>query len=125
MDNLSAEMIQCKKDGFGCHYGKWKALQGAKPIPKPELPDDNISYCLYCGKKFVNKSGRKRFCDHTCSNLHNYYQNRERYLAKARRIRERKQENGETESDAGKDISRNYISTSPMGMQINKRRKTK
>lgn len=91
MDNLSADMIQCKKDGFGCHYGAWKALQGEKPVPKPE-PSENASRCAHCGKEFVNKYGRRKYCDKTCRNLHNYYENRERYLAKAKRMRERKKE---------------------------------
>lgn len=105
MDNLSNDMVQCKKDGFGCNYGKWKALQGEKKIAKPEPPKEKIAKCAHCGKEFVNKYGWRKYCDDTCRNLHNYYQNRERYLAKAKRMRERKKENAETESDAGKDRS--------------------
>lgn len=55
MDNLSAEMIQCKKDGFGCHYGKWKALQAVAPVKaEPQTPvlDDGRKVCEGCGSEF-------------------------------------------------------------------------
>lgn len=77
MDNLSADMIQCKKDGFGCHYGAWKATQEPVKIePKTTIPE-GWRNCEYCGKPFKNKQG-KRFCDIGCRN--EAYRERDRIL---------------------------------------------
>ena len=74
MDNLSMEMIQCKKDGFGFHYGKWKARQEWKPIkPVEEEPKGTKRICPQCGKEFVyfTKHYRK-FCGDICR-INSYY----------------------------------------------------
>ena len=64
MDNLSKDMVQCKKDGYGCHYGKWKAMQEIVTPPKDTIPE-GWSVCPYCGKPFKPKKG-KRFCELYC-----------------------------------------------------------
>ena len=64
MDNLARNMIQCEADGFGVHYGKWKATQPVVEIQKPEIPE-GWKKCEYCGKPFKPIRG-KRFCDVDC-----------------------------------------------------------
>lgn len=78
MDNLSADMIQCKKDGFGCHYGKWKALQEQKPIePKEESLDAGYKKkCEWCGVEFIFSRKTQRFCSMKC--YQSEYYNRKR-----------------------------------------------
>lgn len=85
MDNLSADMIQCKKDGFGCHYGKWKALQEEKKIARVEAEESEfVRQCKYCGKKFlIGKRGRL-YCNTNCGAMATYYRNREKILARMR-----------------------------------------
>ena len=67
-DNLALDMMQCKADGFGCDYGKWKALQNNPVIKKKEvIPEDWIE-CPVCGKFFKpNKCGFKQiYCEPYC-----------------------------------------------------------
>lgn len=74
MDNLSMEMIQCRKDGFGCHYGQWKAQQERKPIKPVKVETEGTKrICEYCGKEFVyfTKHNRK-FCGDICR-INSYY----------------------------------------------------
>lgn len=62
LSKLDLDLIQCEKDGFGCHYGKWKATQ--EPI-NPILKNANI--CKYCGKPFVpHKQKNQLYCDINC-----------------------------------------------------------
>ena len=52
---LDLDLIQCEKDGFGCHYGKWKATQEQKKI-EPEQPNKfPVRICEYCGGEFTRK----------------------------------------------------------------------
>ena len=39
LDKLSLDMIECKKAGFGCHYGAWKALQGNTIKKEEGIPE--------------------------------------------------------------------------------------
>lgn len=64
-DKLAKDMIECKKAGFGCHYGKWKALQPKEQYIK-ELPDGWL-ICAYCGKPFKPSSKRlQKYCEAMC-----------------------------------------------------------
>jgi hypothetical protein len=71
LDKLSLDMIQCEKDGFGCHYGRWKALQD-KPVvvekKEKEVIPDGWKACKNCGKLFkIGSYGKNRvYCDVTC-----------------------------------------------------------
>jgi hypothetical protein len=66
MDNLSKDMIQCKKDGFDCHYGAWKATQDPVKIEKKDIPD-GWRACAYCGIPFKPKTKRKQlYCGGVC-----------------------------------------------------------
>ena len=65
-DKLAKDMIQCKKDGFGVHYGRWKALQKPVEIKEPPLPDGWL-ICAYCGKPFKPSSKRlQKYCEAMC-----------------------------------------------------------
>lgn len=96
MDNLSADMIQCEKDGYGVHYGKWKAMQSTVSINK-QLPE-GWKACEYCGKPFKTKCG-KRFCDMECRNKsyaerdkaikHNYYLHTYKAVRKEKRYEDK------------------------------------
>ena len=93
MDNLSADMIQCKKDGFGCHYGAWKALQKAKPVAPVKEEKKSDRFCEYCGKEIpVNAHRRQRFCNPNCGALAHYYANRESRLVYMKKQRDKRRE---------------------------------
>ena len=64
MDNLSKDMIQCKKDGYGVHYGKWKAMQ--KPVTMKKKIPDGWLVCENCGVPFKPNRTDQRFCDSYC-----------------------------------------------------------
>lgn len=66
MDKLSLEMIQCQKDGYGVHYGRWKAKQPViKPAPVEVLPE-GWKACPHCGKWFEPKHHNQKYCDAVC-----------------------------------------------------------
>lgn len=62
MTNLDRDLIQCEKDGFGCHYGKWKATQ--EPI---NINSEKRKICKCCGKPFTpHKQKNQLYCDINC-----------------------------------------------------------
>ena len=65
MDNLTREMRLCERAGFGVSYGKWKATQPIKEMPKKQ----EARTCLYCGKPIINckRDLGRRYCDNDCS----------------------------------------------------------
>ena len=66
LDNLSLDMIQCEKDGYGVHYGKWKAMQKPVEIEQPGIPEGWL-VCQYCGIPFKPKTRRpQKYCQHIC-----------------------------------------------------------
>jgi hypothetical protein len=69
MDKLSKDMIQCKKDGYGCHYGAWKATQ-PKVIPKlDDVIPEGWKVCEYCGKAFKPNVKYQKYCEAGCGLL--------------------------------------------------------
>ena len=79
MDKLAQDMIQCKKDGYGVHYGAWRAAQYEKNQYKT-IPAKHKGYkhtCLNCGKEFYSKtnSARKYCCDQC---REQYYRNQKK-----------------------------------------------
>lgn len=65
LDNIDLDMIQCEKDGYGVHYGRWKATQ---PIKKPDpvgIPED-WKVCPHCGKAFKPKMKQQKYCEAVC-----------------------------------------------------------
>jgi hypothetical protein len=92
MDNLSKDMIQCEKDGFGCHYGRWKAMQKpVKIVPKTEMPE-GWRKCEWCGTWYKPKSKRpQKFCEVACQLQAHYSKKKTKYNAEyQRQYRERK-----------------------------------
>ena len=66
-DKLALDMMQCKADGFGCYYGRWKALQ-ENPLPKKKEVPDGWRICPACGTAFKpSKYSRKQiYCEVEC-----------------------------------------------------------
>ena len=65
LDKLSKDMIQCAKDGFGVHYGRWKATQEiVVPVVEKKLPA-GWKKCEACGRPIKSGKGKK-FCDEVC-----------------------------------------------------------
>ena len=67
LDQLTLDVIQCEKDGYGCHYGRWKAAQPPKPQTPPELPEGWL-ICPQCGKWFkpTRRNSNQKFCNMYC-----------------------------------------------------------
>lgn len=87
MDNLSKEMIQCKADGYGFHYGAWKAAQNPVKIEPRKLPVGIETFkCAYCGVEFMRGENRRRiFCSDRCKKLHISERNRNQYMKRVER----------------------------------------
>lgn len=67
LDKLSLDMIQCKKDGYGCHYGAWRAAQDRPTIiEKKEFIPEGWIPCKHCGKYFKPYSKRQLYCEIGC-----------------------------------------------------------
>ena len=66
-DKLALDMMQCKADGYGCHYGHWKAAQDpVRIVKKTEIPE-GWRVCEYCGKPYKPKSKRpQKYCQPYC-----------------------------------------------------------
>ena len=79
MDNLSKCMIQCKKDGFGVHYGAWRATQENVPILKDEtvIPEKWLR-CAHCGKPFKPVNRLQKYCDAVCQREAQYERKKQR-----------------------------------------------
>ena len=69
LDKLSLDMIQCEKDGYGVHYGRWKAAQAPVEIaPKTDIPE-GWRICEWCGKPYKPWSKRaQKYCQVYCQN---------------------------------------------------------
>ena len=93
-DKLALDMMQCVKDGFGCHYGQWKATQD-RPVEikkKDEIPE-GWRVCPHCGERFKpNKwgSGRQIYCDVTCQKAAQRLRRSGKNAERQKRYRERK-----------------------------------
>ena len=91
LDNLSKDMIQCRKDGYGFHYGAWKAAQQRPVVVKKNdsIPDGWL-VCKYCGVAFKPKTKRKQFyCDVTCQRRAQFEKDREKNNRRQREYRAR------------------------------------
>ncbi len=85
-DKLARDMIQCVKDGYGCHYGKWKAMQEHVEIEKPTA-QENWRVCPWCGKPFKLKTKKEKiYCEANCQ----LAAQTERYRQKRREARDGK-----------------------------------
>lgn len=102
-DKLALDMIECKKAGFGCHYGAWKAMQDRPVVveTKPGEIPEGWKVCKRCGKPFKpNKYGkRQEYCEFECQKAAQRERDKDKirehyrvYMAK-RRAEERKLKN--------------------------------
>ena len=67
LDKLSLDMIECEKAGYGCRYGKWKAMQpNVKDNQKDDVLPKGWALCEHCGKPFKKHDSRQRYCDIYC-----------------------------------------------------------
>lgn len=90
LDKLSLDMIQCVKDGFGCHYGKWKAKQADGAVER-RLPD-GWKICEWCGESFRPNKSNQRFCGYSCQRKAADKRHRENASERQKAYRERKKE---------------------------------
>lgn len=92
MDKLSLDMIECKKAGFGCHYGAWKATQDNPVIVKAAIPE-GWQVCQWCGKAFKpNVKKTQKYCEIGCQRQSQYEKDRRA------RLKKRGADNGQTEN---------------------------
>lgn len=86
MDQLAKDMVQCKADGYGCHYGAWHA---AVKEPQMALPEERYPKkkpaeksdrprCIVCGAEIPKESKHKVTCGHTCADVRRRQQAQER-----------------------------------------------
>ena len=70
MDNLSKCMILCEKEGFGVHYGAWRATKGMEPVFEVEVViPEGWKKCECCGELFKpSKRSDQRYCGAYCQN---------------------------------------------------------
>lgn len=86
MDNLSRDMIRAKALGYGVHYGKYKADHpGPTVITRPEVQEEEIKICAYCGEPFslIGRSRRSKYCSNTCFSVSNKKRAREKAREKS------------------------------------------
>lgn len=111
-DKLALEMIQCKKDGFGCHYGAWKAAQ-ERPVviekKENEIPE-GWKVCPHCGTPYKpNKwgCGRQIYCDVTCQKAAQSIRRSAQNAERQKRYRERKKAQAEIADMQEKERTKN------------------
>lgn len=84
-DKLALDMMQCKADGYGCHYGHWKAAQDPVQIVKKQEVPEGWRVCEWCGKPYKPKTKRaQKYCEPYCATQ----ALRERDLERKRKKRE-------------------------------------
>ena len=89
LDKLSLDMIQCEKDGFGVHYGKWKALQAEGKVEK-KTPE-GWRVCEYCGKEFKPSHATvQKYCEYGCQRAAADLRRKPAIREQMKRYRERK-----------------------------------
>lgn len=88
LDKLSLDMIECEKDGYGCHYGKWKAMQAERKIEK-RIPEDWRT-CALCGKPFKPTNHAQKYCEYSCQREAANVRRKDAIRAQMKRYRERK-----------------------------------
>jgi hypothetical protein len=59
-------MIQCKADGYGVHYGAWRAAQGGVFLMKEDTIPAGWKKCEYCGEVYKPSRSDQKFCGAYC-----------------------------------------------------------
>lgn len=80
MDNLAKCMIQCKADGYGVHYGAWRAAQGE--LTAEEVVPAGWRKCEYCGKLF-KPYNKQKHCEPYCQERAAYDRYKKRKIQKS------------------------------------------
>lgn len=94
LGKLSLDMIECKKAGYGCHYGAWKATQDNPVKVKEGIPDGWL-ICKRCGKAFKPTIKRiQKYCDVGCQRQDQYERDRQKNTQYQRERRARLKERG-------------------------------
>ena len=92
-DKLALDMMKCKADGYGCHYGHWKAAQEQVQIEKKEEIPEGWMICTHCGKPFKPKVKRvQKYCEPNCANKASRIRRREKHKEYQREWRARQKE---------------------------------
>lgn len=100
-DKLSLDMIECKKAGYGCHYGDWYAAQNRPVVieKKVFIPEGWIP-CKHCGKYFKPYSNRQLYCEIGCQKAAQRERDKDKYAEYyreySREYRERKKDGKKT-----------------------------
>lgn len=80
-DNLTRDMREAKRLGYGVHYGKYKADHPHTKEPEPPKTDPGkiITTCPCCGEQFVQTTPRpKKYCSEYCCRVYNNRKVKER-----------------------------------------------
>lgn len=94
LDNLSKDMIRCKADGFGCHYGQWKVSNWNTKDRVEEITPQGWLICKYCGKPFKPRTKRKQlYCEAVCQSQAQREKRKEYYRNYSKAWRERNADN--------------------------------
>ena len=75
MDNLTRDVLEAERLGYGCHYGNYKADHPhTRPAPDEPLAhleeQEEFRICKHCGKSFVRQSLLRDFCSDICKRTH-------------------------------------------------------
>lgn len=80
LDNISLCMIQCEKDGYGCHYGHWQAARNRPVvIEKKDVIPDGYKLCPVCGNPFKPNRRTHIYCGPSCQMKAHIERNKEKY----------------------------------------------
>jgi hypothetical protein len=87
LDNLTLDVLAAEAGGMS--YGKYKGLQherGQSPRPapvieqkaEPEHKEFNL-VCVHCGKHYIGRHPRRKYCSEACKSKHDSAAYRERH----------------------------------------------
>lgn len=68
MDNLTRDVIEAERLGYGCHYGHYKAACPRAETEAPEECDPALRACAECGTLFRPVRKNHVYCCEECGN---------------------------------------------------------
>ena len=67
MDNLDRCMILCEKEGFGVHYGAWRASKGVEPVFEVDVViPEGWKKCEHCDEVYKPSRSDQKYCGAYC-----------------------------------------------------------
>lgn len=104
LDNLTRDVLEAERLGYGCHYGRYKAdhphTPTAAPAPRraPEKDKTHISErprtCAMCGKTFYSSNPRPlKYCGPECAYEANQMHGKERYRRHREKMKQEEMKN--------------------------------